>query len=211
MVGKKMTVEEVMEQVDRDASYYKTSGGGMTLSGGEPTLQVDFSEALLRASREKGYNNSVETCGQCEWGKLERLLPLTDWFLYDWKESDPIRHKEYTGVDNHLIQENLARLSNADANIILRCIIVPGLNDRLDHFKKIAELQKSLSGIHGVEIMAYHNLGESKTSRFGLDELTRARAEVPPKDVVEGWLKTIRDFGAVVLNGQSEAVYAQTP
>ncbi len=207
IVGKKMSVQEVMEQVDRDASYYNTSGGGMTLSGGEPTMQVDFSEALLKAAKEKGYNNCVETCGQCDWQKLARLLHLTDWFLFDWKESDPERHKQYTGVDNRLIEENLTQLSEAGARIILRCIIVPGLNDRTDHFEKIAGLQTNLSGISGVEIMPYHQLGESKNRRFEMDASGRVRAESPEKKVVDEWLRELRDLGATVLNGHSEKVY----
>ncbi|MFW6286758.1 MAG: glycyl-radical enzyme activating protein, partial [Candidatus Sumerlaeota bacterium] len=210
LVGKEMTVEEVMDQVGRDASYYETSGGGMTLSGGEPTLQVDFSEALLKASREEGFNNCVETCGQCEWSRLERLLPLTEWFLYDWKESDPDRHREYTGVDNVLIRENLEKLNQAGADIVLRCVMIPGLNDRDDHFDTIAELQTSLERVRGVELMPYHNLGESKLTRFDLDAAGRADSKSPEKETVEGWIQALRDRGATVLNGRSEAFYSKS-
>ena len=138
-----MTVPQVLEEVLKDLPFYKTSGGGMTLSGGEPTLQIDFIDALLRAAKAASLHSCIETSGHCDYQRLHRLLPNVDLWLFDWKESDPIRHKQYCGVDNRQITDNLRRLHADGAAIRLRCPIIPGYNDRPDHFEGIAPPRRS--------------------------------------------------------------------
>ena len=200
LVGRQTTVGEVIDEVIRDKAFYETSGGGMTLSGGEPTHQIDFAAAALEAAKKEGLHCCVETCGYAAYERFERLVPLVDLFLFDLKETDAARHKEYTGVDNGPILENLRRLHGAGARILLRCPIIPGYNDREGHFEAIAALMESLPKLEGVELMPYHALGESKLARFGLDPETRTQAEAPSPEAVAGWIRRLEAHGARVLN-----------
>ncbi len=194
-VGRDLTVGEVLADVLRDRAFYETSGGGMTLSGGEPASQIDFSVALLKAAKAEGLHCVVETSGQCEYARLARMAPHVDLFLYDWKESDSRRHEEFTGVSNELILTNLRRLHAGGARVRLRCPIIPGLNDRPEHFAGIASLVKELDGLDGVEIMPYHRLGVGKMERFGLDPGGRDEYEVPSDEQRASWIKTMMGLG----------------
>ena len=107
IMGREMTVDEVLGEVMKDEIFYKTSNGGMTVSGGEPMIQFPFITELLRAAKEKGLTCCMETCGFAAWARFEEIMPYVDLFLYDIKETDPARHREYTGADNALILENL--------------------------------------------------------------------------------------------------------
>jgi pyruvate formate lyase activating enzyme len=193
-VGRDATVGEVLDEVLRDRAFYETSGGGLTLSGGEPLLQLDFADALLRAAREAGLHNVVETCGFAEWADLDRLRPAVDLWLYDYKHTDPNAHRRFTGVSNERILENLRRLDAAGAAIVLRCPIVPGGNDDDAHFEGIRRLAGELVNLKGVEIMPYHRLGEGKLLRFGISDLKRYVATDPPADVVESWRRRLGEF-----------------
>jgi pyruvate formate lyase activating enzyme len=170
----------------------------MTLSGGEPTLQLAFSEALLRGAREAGLHCCVETCGHCAPEALERLRPLVDIWLYDWKETDPGRHRDYTGADNRLILANLKRLHAAGDTVWLRCPIVPGFNDRQDHLEGIAALAAELPGLAAVELMPYHKLGEGKRERLGLPPGRTRDAATPSRERVREWARTLAELGIKV-------------
>jgi len=188
-VGREMTAEEVIAKVARDKIFYDNSGGGMTLSGGEPLAQFDFSLELLRLAREQGIHTCIETCGQCSREKLAEIAPFVDLFLFDFKESDPERHREYTGVDGRLIRENLEYLDSIGAQTVLRCPIIPGYNDRSDHLDAIAETAERLAGVVRVELEPYHALGEAKYDALGL---TSATAGTPDAlDRVGGWIEYI--------------------
>jgi pyruvate formate lyase activating enzyme len=166
-IGRAATVDEVMREVASDLPFYRESGGGMTLSGGEPTAQPAFGRALLAAARERGIATCVETCGFAAPATFDDWRPLVDLWLFDWKDSDPVRHREETGQDNRPILDNLRALSAAGARIILRCPLVPGLNLRPDHLEGVARLSRDLAGVEEVHVMGYHRLGESKRARFG--------------------------------------------
>lgn len=168
LVGREMTVDEVMKVVIRDEPFYKTSGGGMTLSGGEPTLQMDFSVSLCEAAKARGIHCCIETCGFGERFDLQRLAKVVDLFLFDIKETDPARHTEYTGVSNETILKNLKLLHGLGAAIVLRLPLVPGLNDRPEHIGAVERLAASLPGLRGIERIPYHPMGLSKLARFGL-------------------------------------------
>jgi pyruvate formate lyase activating enzyme len=196
VVGKDVTAEQVLQDVMREKRYYDKSEGGVTISGGEPTMQPDFLLALLRLLRQENVPTALETSGFCDYKVYERALPYVDLFLYDCKETDPEQHKRLVGVENRIIQENLRKLHAAGANILLRCPIVPGLNDRDDHFRHLAEISKELPNLRGVELLAYHKLGAAKADRMGLEP--QKEYEAPPKEVSEGWNQKLSEYGANV-------------
>jgi pyruvate formate lyase activating enzyme len=199
-VGRPMTVGEVMKDVIQDRTFYLNSGGGMTVSGGEPLAQIDFTIALLRAAREQGIHRCVETSGFASWERFRPLLPLVNLFLFDCKEMDARRHRDFTGQSNLLILENLRSLHAAGAKIQLQCPIVPGFNDREDHFKGIATLAQSLPHLEGVLLLPYHPLGESKLQRFGLNPAADMPRQPLDPAQLDHWADWLRDQGVRGLN-----------
>jgi pyruvate formate lyase activating enzyme len=165
--GRTMTVEAVMAEVERDRAYFQASGGGMTLSGGEPTSQIRFCRALLEAAHTRGIHTCLETSAYTPGDRLVDLARHVDLFLIDWKETDPERHEQYTGVEQPRIRENLLALDAVGAKVLLRCPIVPGLNDRPDHLAGIARMAEQLRHVVGVEVMPYHPMGASKARSIG--------------------------------------------
>ncbi len=196
-LGSAMEAGTVLEEIARDIPYFQASGGGMTLSGGEPAQQPGFSLALLRLAGTRGIHRAVETCGYAPWEVYAAFLPCTDLFLFDCKETDPERHLRFTGVEPALILENLRKLHDSGARILLRCPIIPGCNDRDDHFAALARLCADLPRLTGIELLPYHSLGVSKASRLGLDE--QARFETPSGERVAQWNDRLRSLGAPVV------------
>ena len=186
--GKTVSANEVTAEVLKDKPFYENSGGGVTLSGGEPLAQYDFSLELLKKAKENGIHTAIETCGYAEKSKILEIAKYVDLFLFDCKETDQELHKEYTGVDNKIILENLKALSDAGSKIILRCPIIPGFNDRAEHFKGISEIAGKLSGIEHIEVEPFHPLGESKYSALGREV---ADIPVPSGKTVDKWIKQI--------------------
>ncbi|MFH0849664.1 MAG: glycyl-radical enzyme activating protein [Candidatus Bathyarchaeota archaeon] len=174
LLGASLTVEEAMISVRKDRRLHAASGGGVTVSGGEPTHQPGFTYALLRALKEEGYHTALDTCGHAPWETLERMMPLTDLFLYDLKHVDPDVHRRLTGMDNDLILSNLRRLSDVDACIVVRVPLIPSLNDSEEHLESLAGLLRDLN-VDAVEILPYHRLGvpkyESLGRRYALPDL----------------------------------------
>lgn len=187
--GKTVSANEVTAEVLKDKPFYENSGGGVTLSGGEPLAQYDFSLELLKKAKENGVHTAVETCGYAERSKILEIAKYVDLFLFDCKETDPELHKEYTGFDNKIILENLKALSDAGSKIILRCPIIPGFNDCAEHFKGISEIADKFSGIEHIEIEPFHPLGEGKYSA-----LSRKYADIQPPDAetVDNWIEQIK-------------------
>lgn len=200
MIGRDVTVAEVMEVVLRDRPFYESSGGGLTLSGGEPLLQAAFCKSLLQQAKQSGLHTCVETCGQYSYDRLEAVAPYVDLFLYDWKESDTTRHLTFCGAGNERILANLRALDGDGSRIRLRCAIIPGFNDRPDHFEGIAEIARSLHNLEGVELLPYHPLGVSKMRRFGLDDEDMLRVQTTDQDSLPRWVDFLRQRGLVVLN-----------
>ena len=186
--GKTVSANEVTAEVLKDKPFYENSGGGVTLSGGEPLAQYDFSLELLKKAKENGIHTAIETCGYAEKSKILEIAKYVDLFLFDCKETDPELHKKYTGVDNKIILDNLKALSNAGSKIILRCPIIPGFNDRAEHFKGISETAEKFIGIEHIEIEPFHPLGESKYSALGRGV---ADIPVPSGKTVDKWIKQI--------------------
>lgn len=190
LVGKEMSVKEILKEVLKDKAFYKNSGGGMTVSGGEPLMKPEFMLSLLRAAKEVGLHNCIETSGFARWEDIEALIPYVDIFLWDVKETDSVHHKEYTGVPNDRILENLRKLNAAGADIILRCPIIPGYNDRKEHLEAIAALAEELDNVQRVDVEPYHPLGKSKCEGLG-KKYPLGDMGFPADDTVMEWISVI--------------------
>ena len=198
LIGRDVSVQDVMKEVLADKPFYHTSGGGMTLSGGEPLSQIDFSVALLEHAKDQGLHNCIETSSQAPWSSFERVLGLVDLFLCDIKDIDARRHAELTGVSNEVILANLRRLHETGATMLLRVPLVGGCNDMDDNLAGIAALAAELDGIEGVEIMKYHRLGTSKHARLGTVDPMADNPATQGDGRFEHWVRTLRGRGVKV-------------
>lgn len=194
IIGWKSDADTLFEEVKRDVDFYKASGGGVTLSGGEPLMQAAVTLELLKRCREAGIHTCVETCGYSQQQNYEAIMPYTDIFLFDYKLTGSLKHKQHTGVDNELILRNFDFLYNQGAGIILRCPIIPGINDSIEHFQGIADISKRYPDILWVELLPYHNLGVSKRAGLGLPmELEELKSTA--RELEQEWRKILIEFG----------------
>ena len=168
MAGRVVAVSDVLAAVMRDEPFYRRSGGGVTLSGGEPLYQYEFSYSLLAALKDHGLHTAVETCGLSPWERIAGLAPLTDLFLYDIKVMDPAKHEKLCKADNSTILDNARMLSAEAVEIIFRTPIIPGLNDTPDDLRRLGEFILSLPGERKLELMPYHRIGSGKYEALGL-------------------------------------------
>ncbi len=167
IVGREVSVEEMMTEIERDIPFYDESGGGVTFSGGEPLLQLAFLLELLRACEARGIHTALDTCGYVPWESLDSVREKVDLFLYDLKLLDDERHRETTGVSNKLILDNLRALSERGERIILRVVIIPGVNDDEEHIRRLAAFATALPRLERVDVLPYHRAGVDKYSRLG--------------------------------------------
>jgi pyruvate formate lyase activating enzyme len=168
--GEEQTVDQVLRRVEEDERFYARSGGGLTLSGGEPFAQPEFALALLREARRRHINTAVETCGQAPWSVIESCLPFVDNFLYDIKSMDDEKHKAKTGLSGERIRENLVKIREArpDMNIRVRTPVIPGFNDTVEDIKAIIEFVESLPGKKcEYEALPFHRMGQPKYANLG--------------------------------------------
>ena len=199
VVGQLVSVQETLDQVLADVEFYRRSGGGMTLSGGEPLMQLDFTEALLREAKASGLNCCLETCGFAGFSALERVIPLVDLFLYDIKDTDNHYHQLFTGVSNSLILRNLDALHSEGARIRLRLPIIEGWNDRENHFLGVAQLMQSLPDLEGAEVLPYHSMGLSKLRRLGMSQPDGLPDGMTQLQTVQRWIRRLMELGVRVL------------
>lgn len=167
--GRVVSVDEVMREVVADRAYYAATGGGMTLSGGEPMAQYAFSRALLQEAKRHGVHTAMETCGFAPAWQYEAIASLVDLFLFDCKGVDDVLHREHTGVSNKTILSNFELLNGLKGSIILRCPLVVGLNDSDEAIRGIIELERQYPNLKGIEVMAYHRMGNEKGLRVGME------------------------------------------
>lgn len=167
IAGKEYTVDEVLKVVLQDRVFYKQSGGGVTVSGGEPLLQIDFVEELLRKLKEEGIHTAVDTCGAVSFDVLERVAKYTDLFLYDIKLMDDQKHKEYIGASNKLIIDNLIKLSKIHDNINIRMPIIEGINADDSHIEETLRIIKGLN-IEKINLLPYHDFAKHKYYKLDL-------------------------------------------
>lgn len=200
LVGREMRADEVLTEVWRDEPFYRESGGGATFSGGEPLLQLDFLEALLRGCRERGVHAALDTCGYAPWEAFERVRGLVDLFLYDLKSLDGDRHRAFTGVGNEPILANLRELVRRGHAVVLRVPVVPGLNDDDGSLEALAALAAGLPGLRGVDLLPYHRLGAEKYARLGRDYRLADVAPPAPARVM-AMAAVLRGRGLTVTTG----------
>ncbi len=167
IVGREMTVEQVMAEIAPDTAFYDESRGGVTFSGGEPLLQRDFLLALLQACQARDLHTAVDTSGFASWDTVDRIRSLADLFLYDLKLIDDERHREFTGVTNQPILRNLFDLSARGHAIVIRVPIVPGINDDEGSIRQLAEFIAALPNRHPIELLPYHHIAIDKYLRLG--------------------------------------------
>ena len=195
MNGKIMSVDEVVEEVLRDTAFYARSGGGVTLSGGEPSLSTEFAYAILEKSKHHHVHTAIETCGECPWEFLERLLPKTDLVMMDIKHVDPDSHRTATGKSNERILENARRLAMTEVPVIFRTPVVPTVNDAPGEIEQIASFVRTLIDMrlgHGVreagiryELLAFHKLAADKYRSLGMPYGAEA-IQPPTREQMQG-------------------------
>ena len=156
-----------MREILKDKTFYENSGGGVTFSGGECMFQIDFLEAILKECKNNGVHTAVDTAGHVPYERFERILPYTDLFLYDIKCFDSEKHKQYTGVGNELILENLKRLLATDKSVWIRIPIIPTVNDTEEEIRSIRSFLLSCGTPEKVELLPYHAMGEHKYAAIG--------------------------------------------
>lgn len=184
--GKEITSDALIKELVKDKMFYETSDGGVTFSGGECMLQIDFLEEILKKCKENGLHTAVDTAGNVPYEYFERILPYTDLFLYDVKCIDEALHKEGTGVSNKRILENLKKLSDeACTEIIIRIPVIKGYNGSETEMGRIADFIGKLR-IKSVELLPYHKMGEHKYSALGMDEFV---FEVPSEEEMTAFRK----------------------
>ena len=165
--GKEHTVDEVLKEVLKDKAFYDNSGGGVTFSGGECMLQIDFLAEILRKCKENGIHTAVDTAGHILFENFEKILPYTNLFLYDIKIFDSQKHKQYVGVSNELILENLKKLFERKAKLWIRIPMIPDVNDSIEEIQKIKDFLKTIGTAEKIELLPYHAMGENKYRAIG--------------------------------------------
>lgn len=192
--GKQMRVEEVLAEACKDLPFYRASGGGITLSGGEPASQAVFAKELLQACHEQGIHTCMETCGYAPWPAIQSLLPHLDQVICDLKHMHPDSHARLTGVSNRPILQNVKRIAASGVPMTIRIPVVPGQNDSDDNFRQTAEFVKRLPGRPPIELLPYHSYGSPKYSRLGQRYLM-PDIEPPTREQMERWRDQMRAFG----------------
>lgn len=194
IIGRDVTVEEVMSEVLKDLDYYRKSGGGITLSGGECLCQADFSAALLRAGKEYGMNTAVESTAGLPFEQIEKLLPYLDLYLMDIKHVDSEKHQAFTGMPNGLILENAKRLAEKANKLIIRVPVIPTFNNTPEEISAIARFAASLPGVEELHLLPYHRLGQDKYAGLGR-EYSLAGIEPMKQEYVERLLEAAEKSG----------------
>jgi pyruvate formate lyase activating enzyme len=190
VIGRTATVGEVTDEVMKDSLFYNVSGGGMTLSGGEPMFQPEFTLELLKAIKGRGIHTCIETCGFCAPEHLVNSVPYTDLYLFDLKTTADV-HGHRTGVPLGPILRSLYTLDGAGGRIILRCPLIPGVNMNNSHMENIARIAESLKNITAINLEPYHPIGISKCEAIGREQ-EYADTEILRFDEAEKWAEKLR-------------------
>lgn len=174
IIGKDVTVDEVMKTVEKDRPYYYRSGGGLTLSGGESLCQPEFARDLLRAARERGINTAMESMGCAKYEAIDGILAYLNQYLLDIKHMDPVKHKEFTGRSNELMLENAVRIADSKkTRLSIRIPVIPTFNDTVKEIAAIAAFAGKLQGVEKLHLLPYHRLGQDKYEGLGREYLMK--------------------------------------
>ena len=200
IIGRTVTVEEVMNEIEKDIIFYEESGGGVTFSGGEPLIQPEFLNSLLEECKARDIHTAVDTCGYSSTDVFDKIQDKVNLFLYDIKTTDKKKHEEATGISNDLILENLKKLSDKENKIIIRIPIVPGFNDTIENMTQIGLFLEPLKGIKEINLLPYHKTGSQKYKNLErLDTMNKIQA--PSNKNTEKLKKKLEDFGFKVKKG----------
>jgi pyruvate formate lyase activating enzyme len=199
-VGQNVTVADVLGQIEKDVAFYDESGGGVTLSGGEPLMQPEFLLELLDACGGLDLHRTVDTTGYADAGLLLAVAEKTDLFLYDLKLMDPARHRKHTGVSNEKIMSNLKLLAQKDARIQVRIPIIPGINTDAANIDQTGEYVSALPGVEHISILPFHNSALGKYGRLGL-ECISPDIRMPTDEQLKDIAKRLNGFGLQVKIG----------
>jgi len=197
-IGHPATAGEVIAEVTRDAPFYE-EGGGLTLSGGEPTSQPEFAEALLSLAKAENVHSAMETCGHVAWPVFEQLLPHLDLVLYDIKHMDAERHAEGTGLGNDLILGNARRIAAKGHDMVIRVPLIPGFNMEEENLRHTSRFVREL-GLKEIDLLPYHRLGRPKYRALGRC-YPWERFDVPDEETVRRLAGLFREQGLSVLLG----------
>lgn len=183
LVGEKMDLSMVMNEIMRDIPFYNNSGGGVTLTGGEPSSQPKFSSEILKASKKEQINTAIETCGYARWESLRTILSYTDLVLFDLKVMSDNLSKKFTGVSNKIILKNLKKIDDLGIKIIIRMPFIPNYNDSEENLKEMVNFLKGLNNLHPIEIIPFHQHGRYKYSCLGRNYLLNKINPIHHEDV----------------------------
>jgi pyruvate formate lyase activating enzyme len=197
--GKVYSVSAVMKEIEKDWVFYEKSGGGVTVSGGEPLSQPEFVSCLLARCKNAGLHTALDTSGFGPWPALERLLHNSDLVLFDLKHPDREAHKEACGVDSQLIHENLQRIAQLDKPVWVRIPIIPGVNNSTEALQSIARIIQPFRNVKRVDLLRYHALAKDKYRRFGMD-YKMPDAKTPPPEEMEKICAIFREAGLPVCS-----------
>ncbi len=199
VVGKKLGVEAVLEEIVKDKVFFEESNGGVTFSGGEPLMQVDFLKELLKGCEKEGIHTALETCGYASREDFDKVVEKVDLFLYDLKVMNDWVHKRYTGVSNRLILGNFARLANSGRSILVRFPVISGVNDDNENVAEMGDFLRR-NGVGDIQVLPYHRAGIEKYRslgrRYGLNKV-----ESPSDERLKRIMLSLEDFGLNVKIG----------
>ncbi len=194
VVGKEVTVQELMDEIEKDKIFFDESGGGITFSGGEPLMQMEFLEALLKEIKKKNIHVALDTSGYVSFKDLDRISDKVDLFLYDLKIMDDKKHEKYTGVSNKLIHDNLRKLTERGNSVAVRIPLVSGINDDDQSIQMFVDFLQSLKNINQISLLSYHSGGREKYKRLRKEKLPKT-FHSPSAERIEEIEKTLADSG----------------
>ena len=200
VVGREVAVQEVMEEIEKDKIFFDESGGGITFSGGEPLMQVDFLEPLIKEIKKKNIHVTLDTSGYVSFEDLERISDKVDLFLYDLKIMDDAKHKKYTGVSNKLILENLRNLIEQGNSVVVRIPLISGINDDDQSIHMFVDFLQSLKNIKQINLLSYHRGGREKYKRLRREK-SQKTFHSPSDERIEEVKKVFADSGFSVKTG----------
>ena len=200
LIGEEITAAEAFKLIERDRPFYEESGGGVTISGGEPLQQPEFLAEVLTLCKQDGIHTALDTTGYGPWAVMEKIYPLVDLFLYDLKFLEDPLHIRWTGVSNHLILGNLTRLISKGARLIVRRPVLPGINDSPSQIRELGRYLQELGGVERVDLLGYHNLSTEKTFRI-TGELPSRRFQQPEEKTLEEFSRILGKFEVEVKIG----------
>jgi pyruvate formate lyase activating enzyme len=198
--GKSMSVVEVFEEIYKDLPFYRRSGGGVTLSGGEPLLQKDFTHSLIEHCARHNIHTAVETCGHAPWETVAYAFEYTDLILFDFKHRHPLKHLKFTGINNTQILRNLKRLDAEGRSLIIRVPVIPGVNATEEEMKTMADFAAGLKRSHPCHLLPYHAMGHSKYSHLGLNPRFQT-TEAPSDEQMNAFCEIWKSRGLEVQIG----------